>query len=114
MAPVAWTLLAAAASCTGFTSGDDPIAIELVAPPDTLRLGDTVVVRVRVLNRSGDSIPGAPVAIISLTPDTIGVDSARQAVFVVAAPASGSGSGRIAARSGDLLSDPFRIIVPAP
>ncbi|OGT98949.1 MAG: hypothetical protein A2085_04265 [Gemmatimonadetes bacterium GWC2_71_10] len=77
-------------------------------------MGDTVVVQVRVLDRAGDSIPGAPIVLTSLTPDTIGIDSARQAVFVVAAPASGVSHGSITARSGDILSNPFRITVPAP
>jgi hypothetical protein len=110
---VAWTLLAGSVACTGFTSGDDPIAIELVAPPDSLRPGETLFVHVRVLNAAGDTIPGAPITLTSLTPDTIGIDSARQAVFVQAG-ITGPGSGRIVARSGDLLGDPFRIIVPAP
>lgn len=106
--------LLCAAACTGFTTGDNAIAIEFVAPPDTVRVGDTVVIQVRVLARSGDSIPGAPVTLVSLTPDTIGVDSVRQAVFVVNPPAAGVSHGLVTARSGNILSDPLRITVPAP
>lgn len=69
-------------------------------------MGDTVVIRVRVLNRSGDSIIGAPVELVSLNPDTLGVDNARTAVI-----GKIKGSGRAIARSGDLPSAPFAIPV---
>ena len=101
--------LAAGASCSGIVSGDEPVAIEFVAPPDTVLVDDTVVMNVRVLNRAGDSIPGAPVRLIALNPDTLAVDSALQAV-IGRAP----GPGRVVAWSGSLPSDPFRIIVVAP
>jgi hypothetical protein len=61
---------------------------------------------VLVLNRSGDSIPGAPVALVPLNPDTMGIDSARQAVIGLVI-----GTGRVLARSGELRSDPFTILV---
>lgn len=69
-----------------------------------MHVGDTLVLRVRVLNRAGDSIPGAPVALISLDPDTMGVDSALFAVV-----ANIVGTGRIVAKSGSLPSDPLPI-----
>ena len=59
-----------------------------------------------MLNRSGDSIPGASVILISLTPDTLGIDSARLAVIGKAV-----GPGRVIARTADLPSDPFTILV---
>ena len=94
-------------SCRGLVSGDStPVAVQVVAPPDTILVGDTIPIDVRVLNRSGDSIPGAPVALVSLNPDTIGVDSARLAVVGLAA-----GPGQVIAKAGSLPSQPFRIIV---
>jgi hypothetical protein len=85
------------------------VAIQFVSPPDTILVNDTVPLQVRVLNRAGDSIPGAVVTLTSLDPDTIGIDSARQAVIGIVA-----GSGRVVARSGSLPSDPFRIVVKVP
>jgi hypothetical protein len=93
--------------CDGFTSGEDiPVAIQIIGKPDSIHVGDTVVLNVRVLNRSGDSIPGAPTALISLNPDTLGIDSARQAVVGKIV-----GTGRLVARSGGFPSAPFTILV---
>ena len=94
-------------SCKGLVSGDSvPVAVQVVAPPDSMLVGDTVHIDVHVLNRSGDSIPGAPIVLLSLNPDTIGVDSARQAVVGLAA-----GPGQVIAKTGSLPSQPFRIVV---
>jgi hypothetical protein len=80
-----------------------PVAVQFVQPPDSMHVGDTVVLHVRVLNRAGDSIPGAPVSLFSL--DTLmAVDSARFAVI-----AKYVGTGHIVARSGSLPSDPLPI-----
>ena len=104
------SVLSLAAACTGLTGGDsEAVAIEFVAPPDTITVNETTVVNVRVLNRSGDSIPGAAWVLLSLSPDTIGIDSARHAVIGLMA-----GAGRILARTGDLPSAPFRIVVKQP
>jgi hypothetical protein len=68
-----------------------------------MHVGDTVVLKVRVLNRVGDSIPGAPVSLFSL--DTLlTVDSARMAVV-----AHFLGTGMVVARSGSLPSNPLPI-----
>lgn len=92
--------------CEGLSSAEDkPVAIEIVAPPDSILVGDTIVIQVRVLNRSGDSIPGAVVTLISLTPDTLGVDNARLAVIGKAV-----GPGRAIAESG-IRSEPFPVLV---
>lgn len=97
-------------ACRGLTSGkDQPVAIEFVGARDTVKVGDTVFVPVRILNRDGDSIPGAPIALTSLNPDTLQVDSARQSVIGVR-----PGPARIVANSGALRSDPFRITVKTP
>ena len=56
------------------------MSVEIVAPPDSLHVGDTVAIHVRVLNRDGDSIVGAVVRLVSLNPDTLGIDSARVAI----------------------------------
>jgi hypothetical protein len=96
-----------AAACKGLVSGDaTPVAIVVLNPPDTILLGDTVDIIARALNRSGDTIGGAPIALQSLKPDTIGIDSARLAVIGLA-----SGSGDVLARSGNLPSSTFRIVV---
>lgn len=111
------SVLSLAAACTGLTGGDtQAVAIEFVAPPDTIAVDETTVVNVRVLNRSGDSIPGAAWVLLTLAPDTIGIDTARHAVIGLrwADTTRHSGSGRILARSGDLPSSPFRIIVTQP
>ena len=67
--------------------------------PDSIGIGDTVDVHVRALNRSGDSIPGAPIELVSLNPDTLGIDPARIAVFGIVA-----GTGRFIARAGNIPS----------
>jgi hypothetical protein len=81
-----------------------PVAVQFVQPPDSMHVGDTLVLRVRVLNRAGDSIPGAPVALVALNPDTMDVDTARFAVI-----AKIVGTGRVVAKSGSLPSDPLPI-----
>lgn len=68
-----------------------------------MHVGDTVVMQVRVLNRSGDSIPGAPVVIFSQD-SLLAVDSARLAVI-----AKYAGTGHVVARSGSLPSAPLPI-----
>jgi hypothetical protein len=70
-----------------------------------MHVGDTLVLRVRVLNRSGDSIPGAPVALVSLD-SLMAVDSARFAVI-----AKFAGTGHVVAKSGSLPSDPLPITI---
>jgi hypothetical protein len=106
---VAWALLALPA-CTGLTSGEnEPVAIEVIGAPDTILVNDTVPIHIRALNRSGDSIPDAPLRLFSLTPDTLGVDSARLAVIGLA-----PGPGWAVAAVARLSSDSFRIIVRAP
>lgn len=94
-------------SCKGFTeSSSQPVAIEFVGAPDTVAVDDTVFIAVRVLNRAGDSIPGAPIRLTSLNPDTLGIDSASQSVVGLM-----PGPARIVAVSGSLPSSPFRITV---
>ena len=96
-----------ALACEGLTSAaDKPVAIEIVDPPDTVAVGDTAAVHVRVLNRDGDSIVGAAVSLVSLTPDTLGVDNSRIAVVGRMA-----GPGRAIAVAGNLPSAPFPVVV---
>lgn len=104
---MAWAIVILGAACKGFTEANDqPVAIEFVGAPDTVAVGDTAFVPVRVLNRAGDSIPGAPITLTSLNPDTLGVDSATQSVF-----GKLPGPARIVAASGSLRSSPFAIRV---
>ena len=89
-----------ALSCEGFTSADDrPVAIQVDPLPDSILINDTVLVHARALNRSGDSIPGAPIELLALNPDTLGVDPARIAIFGVS-----TGTGRFVARAGNIPS----------
>lgn len=64
---------------------------------------------VRVFNRGGDSIPGAPIRLVVLDTTLLAVDSADQAV-VGRAPGS---NARVVAVSGNLHSDPLAIQVLA-
>ena len=82
------------------------MALQFVNPPDSIHVGDTVVLQVRALNRDGDSIPGAVILLHSRTPDTLAVDSARGAVVGLLV-----GSGRVVAVSNGLPSDPLTIPV---
>ena len=95
------------AGCEGLTSGDTKaVALEVVAPPDTILVNQHITIHVRVLNRSGDSIVGAPVRLVSLTPDTVGVDSTQVAIVGINA-----GPGKYVAFSGSLPSVPIAVIV---
>ena len=95
------------AACEGLTSAaDKPVAIEVVSPPDSMRVGDTVAIHVRVLNRSGDSIVGAPVFLTPVNPDTIGVDTAKTAVI-----GRKRGIGRVIPSSGGFRGEIFRITI---
>lgn len=85
------------------------MAIEFVtsqAPPLRLEELDTVIVGVRVRNRTGDTIPGAPVRLASLTPDTVAIDSADLGLIGVR-----PGPGRVVALAGSLASAPLSVTV---
>jgi hypothetical protein len=71
-----------------------------------MHVGDTVAIHVRALNRSGDSILGAPIFLASLNPDTLGVDTAKTAVI-----GRLKGVGRFVAKSGTLPSPIFPITI---
>ena len=95
------------AGCQGLTSAaDKPVAVEIVAPPDSIQVGQTIPIHVRVLNRDGDSIPDAAVLLVSLNPDTLGIDTAA-----VALVGKAKGPARWLARSGDLPSTTFPVVV---
>jgi hypothetical protein len=98
-------------SCTSLTGGDAsaPVSIEFVtshAPPDTVEEFDTVVVSVRVRNRAGDTIPNAPRQLISLAPDTVGIDTVLLGLIGLR-----PGAARVLAVSGKLRSDPLPVVV---
>lgn len=97
-------------ACRGFLSDDaSPVALQVIAPPDSLAVGDTATITVEALNRSGDVIPDAVIFLISLTPDTIGVAGTGVAVVGLA-----PGPGDVLAQTGSLRSAPFRIRVFQP
>lgn len=109
----ACALAALAWGCKGVTAdANAPVAIEFVtpqAPPVQLEELDTVVIGVRVRNQSGDTIPNSPIRLVSLAPDTVGVDSALRFGLV----GLHSGAGRVVAISGTLQSDPLQVQVAA-
>ena len=98
----------ALAACSGLTSADDKaVAIEVVSPPDSLDIGDTALVHVRVLNRAGDSIPNAPVFLTPIHGDSLlTVDTTRVAIVGKA-----TGIDSVVVTSGSLPSAPFRVVV---
>jgi hypothetical protein len=97
-------------SCRGFLADDaTAVAVRVISPPDSVAVGDTLPVTVEALNRSGDVIPGAAVYLVSLTPDTLGVDSAGLRVFGLM-----PGPGEAQAGVQNLRSAPFRIVVHTP
>jgi len=83
-----------------------PVAITIAALPDSIVVGETLAVQVAVLNRSGDTIPGAPVELITLTPDTLGIHPTQIAIIGKAI-----GPGRFIARSGNFPSAALQIPV---
>jgi len=96
--------------CTGLTSGDsDPVVIEIINPPPAIGVNDTVTIRMRALNRNGDSIPDAPVRLISENPDTLGI-TADSTAIIGRIP----GPGRFLAAVGNLNSQTFTTTVTAP
>jgi hypothetical protein len=93
-------------ACEGLSSAaDKPVALEVTLPKDTIAVGDTLLIHVKVLNRSGDSIPSAVVTLVSLN-DTLDVDNSRVAVI-----GKLTGHGRAIAVSGSLPSEPFAVVV---
>jgi hypothetical protein len=89
------------------------VAIEFVTsqtPPLRLEEFDTVMIGVRVRNRSGDTIPGVAVRLLSLNPDTVAIDSAPLGLIGVQ-----PGPGKVLAFAGSLASDPMNVkVVRAP
>lgn len=99
--------------CQGVTAkANAPVAIEFVTPtvpPVLVEEFDTAVIGVRVRDQSGDTIPGAPIQLVSLDPDTVSVDSALHYGLVGVK----AGAGRVIAISGSLQSDPLGVTVTA-
>ncbi len=110
-ASVACALAVLGTSCASIT-GDAtaPVAVEFVLPAFsqslTVQEFDTVPIGVRVLDRAGDSIPGAAVRLISFNPDTLAVDSVHFALIGVA-----PGPARVVAIAGELQSSPLSVTV---
>jgi hypothetical protein len=93
-----------------------PLAIEFVLPtftrPFIVDRFDTVLIGVRVRNNAGDTIPGAPVQVISFAPDTLAVDTLPLPLALVGLR---TGPARVVAISGRLHSDPLVVsVVPGP
>ncbi|HYB40726.1 MAG TPA: hypothetical protein VEL75_03090, partial [Candidatus Methylomirabilis sp.] len=107
---MACALTVLGAGCQGYsTDFSTPVAIAIVTtrvPPLRLEQDDTLRVGVIVLDRAGDSVPGAKVQLLSLAPDTVAVDSVTFAITGVR-----PGTGRVIALSGSLQSAPLLITV---
>jgi hypothetical protein len=108
----AWSLTLLAAACTHLTTDlNAPVAIEFVALTyPFVEVGDTLPLHVRVLDRAGDSIPGAPVQLVVLDTTKLLVDGSGLAV--IGLDTTGAGAARVVAVSGRLRSSPFSIRVP--
>jgi hypothetical protein len=110
-AAVACALAVLGTHC-GSITGDSstPLAIEFVLPhftsSFTVQEFDTLPIDVRVRNKAGDTIPGAPVQVVSLAPDTLAVDT-QPLVLIGLRP----GHARLVAISGSLHSDPLAVTV---
>jgi hypothetical protein len=102
------------AHCTSI-SGDAnaPLAIEFVFPRFvgrfTVEEFDTVPISVRVLNRSGDSIPGATAHVVSFSPETLFVDTLPLQLI-----GRTPGVARLLATSGSLQALDTVTVVRAP
>jgi hypothetical protein len=114
-AAVACALAVLGTHCASI-SGDAnaPLAIEFVLPnfttPFIVDEFDTVQIGVRVRNNAGDTIPGAPVQLVSFAPDTLAIDSALRGLIGVRL-----GHARLVAISRGLHSDPLVVaVVPGP
>jgi hypothetical protein len=107
---VACALIVLGAGCQGYsTDFSAPVAIEIVTtqvPPLRVEEFDTLFVRVRVLDRAGDTVAGRPVQLLSLNPDTLAIDSAAMGLVGVR-----PGTGRVVAISGSLQSAPLVVAV---
>jgi hypothetical protein len=87
-----------------------PVAVEFVTQASPfVEVNDTLRLAVRVLDRAGDSIPGAPVALLVVDTAYLALDSVAHAV-IGRAPAT---AARVVAVSGSLRSDPLALRVPA-
>lgn len=101
-----WLLALGLLGCSDLQSGDTGIvALEVVLPsPAVVEAGDTVQLRARALNQAGDSVAAT---IVWRAPDSaVTVDSNGRITTD-----STSGSGRVQARVGSLLSDLLIITV---
>jgi hypothetical protein len=87
-----------------------PLAIEFVLPRFastlTVQEFDTVPIVVHVLDHAGDTIPGAPVQLMSFATDTLAVDTEPLGLIGVR-----PGHSRLVASSGNLRSDPLAVTV---
>ena len=111
---MACALVGLGAGCQGYsTDFSTPVAIEIVTtqhPPLKVQEFDTLQVRVLVLDRAGDSVPGAAVRLVSFNPDTLAVDSATFGLVGVV-----PGLGRVVAIAGNLQSQLLLVsVVRAP
>lgn len=101
---IRWAALLAvgtAAACGSLPDqGDGVVALQIRIPDSTLAVNHSLTLHARAVNLQGDSVPAA---VFWRTPDTsaITLDSVTGVVFA----RTNSGSARVQARTGTLLSD---------
>jgi hypothetical protein len=110
-AAVACALAVLGTHCSSISSdAKAPLAIEFVLPRFastlTVQEFDTVPIVVHVLDHAGDTIPGAPVRLISFATDTLAVDTQPLGLIGVR-----PGHSRLVASSGNLRTDPLAVTV---
>jgi hypothetical protein len=112
-AAVACALAVLGTHCSSISSdANAPLAIEFILPfPHftstlTVQEFDTVPITVAVLDHAGDTIPGAPVQVVSLNPDILAVDTLPVRLIGLQ-----PGPARVIATSGNLRSDPLAVTV---
>jgi hypothetical protein len=98
-------------ACTDLTTDlTVPVAIEFVTQASPfVEVGDTLPLVVRVLDRGGDSIPGAPATLAVIDTAYLALDGTGLAVI----GRDTTPSARVVALSGNLRSDPLTLRVPA-
>lgn len=99
-------MLAAVAACSSLPqSGNGVVALQVIVPDSlALRMGDSLQLRAVALNLNGDSVPAV---VRWRTPDTALVALDSLSGLVVAK--SDTGSARVQASAGTLLSDVITI-----
>ena len=98
------------AACSGSKDGGTGVAVITVAPATAaLCIGDTLTLRARVVDASGDTVPGSAVRWASSAPSSVSIDSVTGLARALAL-----GTAQITATAGGLRSaTPGQVEVPS-